>query len=383
MFESLTTSQLQHYWWIIIAVLGASFVALTFVQGGQTLIGQIAKKDSERSVLINAIGRRWDLTFTTLVVFGGAFFASFPLFYSTSFGGAYWVWMIILFSFIIQAVSYEYRNKAGNFLGKKTYDIFLLINGIIATVFIGTAVGTFFTGSHFIIDKVAIADLNQGVSRWTMPTHGLEAVLSLTNLSLGLAVFFLARVLGGMYFLFAIDDVSLKERTQKILKVCSVAFLVFFLLFLGLILTKEGFAVHPENGVIYMEPYKYFHNLIQMPVVLVILLAGVVLVLYGIFKGVFKGHGSSFWWTGSGALLAVIALFLIAGFNNTAYYPSVADLQSSLTIENSSSSRFTLIVMSYVSLFVPVVIIYVAYAWRSMIKEKVTAADVENDTMSY
>ncbi len=383
MFESLTTLQLQHYWWIIISILAASFVSLTFVQGGQTLIGQIAKKDSERSVLINAIGRRWDLTFTTLVVFGGAFFASFPLFYSTSFGGAYWVWMIILFSFIIQAVSYEYRNKAGNFLGKKTYDIFLVINGIIATVFIGTAVGTFFTGSHFIIDKAAIADLNQGVSKWTLPTHGLEAVLSITNLSLGLAVFFLSRVLGGMYFLFAVDDVELKAKTQKVIKLCSVAFLVFFLLFLGLILTKEGFAVNPDTKEVYMEPYKYLLNLIQMPVVLVILLVGVVLVLFGIFKGVFKGEGSSFWWTWGGTILTVIALFLVAGFNNTAYYPSVADLQSSLTIQNSSSSRITLIVMSYVSLFVPVVIIYVAYAWKSMIKEKVSVADVENDPMSY
>lgn len=383
MFESLTIFQLQHYWWIIISVLAASFVFLTFVQGGQTMISQIAKKDSDRSVLINSIGRRWDLTFTSLVVFGGAFFASFPLFYSTSFGGAYWVWMIILFSFIIQAVSYEYRSKAGNFLGKKTYDAFLTINGVIATIFIGTAVGTFFTGSNFVIDKIAIIDLNRGVSMWTMPTHGLEAVLSITNLSLGLAVFFLARVLGGMYFMFTIEDDILKRRAQKLLKLCSVAFLVFFLLFLGLILAKDGFAVNPETKEVYMEPYKYLHNLIEMPIVLVTLLLGVVLVLFGLFKGAIRGDVYSFWWTGGGAFLAVVSLFLIAGFNNTAYYPSVADLQSSLTIENSSSSKFTLTVMSYVSLFVPVVIIYVAYCWKALLKDKVSTEDIEKDSMSY
>jgi cytochrome d ubiquinol oxidase subunit II len=269
MFESLSTLALQHYWWILISVLGAAFVFLTFVQGGQTLIGQLSKNETERTLLINAIGRRWDLTFSSLTVFGGAFFASFPLFYATSFGGAYWVWMIILFSFIVQAVSYEYRNKAGNFLGQKTYDTFLVINGVIATVLIGAAVGTFFTGSNFIIEKANIANIGSGVSSWTKGTHGLEAIWAtyngypsfIVNLSLGLAVLFLSRVLGGMYFMFAIDNASLKESAQKAIKKCAILFLVFFLLFLGLILTKQGFAVNPDTGEIFLEKFKYLHNL--------------------------------------------------------------------------------------------------------------------------
>jgi len=391
MFESMSTLGLQQYWWVLISILAAAFVFLTFVQGGQTLISQLAKNEKERALLINSIGRRWDLTFTSLVVFGGAFFASFPLFYSTSFGGAYWVWMIILFSFIIQAVSYEYRNKAGNFLGQKTYDTFLVINGIIATVLIGAAVGTFFTGSNFIIDKINIVNLSSGVSKWTTPTHGLEAVWAtfngypsfLVNLSLALAVFFLSRVLGAMYFLFSVDNKDVIERTTRMLKKCSVMFLVFFLLFLGLILTKEGFAVNPDTKAIFMEKYKYLHNLLDMPMVLIILLVGVVLVLFGIFKGAFKTSSNAFWFAGAGVVLTVMALIMIAGFNNTSYYPSVADLQSSLTIENSSSSRFTLVVMSYVSLAMPFVIGYVFIAWRSLTRKKITIEEIENDKMSY
>ncbi len=382
MFEALSTSALQHYWWILIAVLGAAFVFLTFVQGGQTLIGQLAKNEKERNMLINSIGRRWDLTFSSLVVFGGAFFASFPLFYSTSFGGAYWVWVLILFSFIIQAVSYEYRNKAGNFLGQKTYDIFLVINGVVATILIGAAVGTFFTGSNFIVNKINITAF-KGVSYWTVPTHGLEAALNITNLSLGLAVFFLSRVLGNMYFLWTIDNADIKERAVKMLRKCSIVFLVFFLLFLGLILTADGFAVNPDTKEVFMESYKYLNNLLAMPLVLIIMLLGVVLVLFGIFKGAFKGADGAFWWTGGGAFLAVFALFLLAGFNNTSFYPSVADLQSSLTIENASSSRFTLITMSYVSLAVPFVIAYIWYAWRSLTRKKITSEEIENDNMSY
>jgi len=390
MFESISTIGLQHYWWILISILGASFVFLTFVQGGQTLIAQLSKNKKEQNLLINAIGRRWDLTFTSLVVFGGAFFASFPLFYSTSFSGAYWVWMIILFSFIIQAVSYEYRNKAGNFLGEKTYDIFLIINGIIATVLIGAAVGTFFTGSNFVVDKVNIVN-NGAVSSWTVPTHGLEAIWAtyngypsfLVNLSLALAVFFLSRVLGGMYFLFSVDNKEIIGRTTKMLKKCSVIFLIFFLLFLGLILTKEGFAVNPDTKEIFLEKYKYLHNLLEMPVVLIILLLGGVLVLFGIFKGAFKASRNAFWFTGMGTVLAVMALFMIAGFNNTSFYPSVADLQSSLTIENASSSRFTLIVMSYVSILMPFVIGYIFYVWRAMTRTKISIKEIENDKMSY
>ncbi len=382
MFEALSLSQLQQYWWILISILGAAFVFLTFVQGGQTLIGQLAKNDTERSMLINSIGRRWDITFTSLVVFGGAFFASFPLFYSTSFGGAYWVWMIILFSFIIQAVAYEFRSKAGNFLGKKTYDVFLVINGVIATILIGVAVGTFFTGANFIVEKIEITEAN-AVSKWTKPTHGLEAVLNITNLSLALAVFFLARVLGGMYFIFSVDDNNLKNRTVKMLKRCSVFFLIFFLLFLGLIFTAKGFAVNPETKEVFQEKYKYFHNLIQMPIVMIIMIVGVLLVLFGIFKGVIKKHDKAFWWTGAGAFLAVFSLFLIVGFNNTAFYPSVEDWQSSLTIENASSSKFTLVTMSYVSLAVPFVIAYIGYAWRSLTRKKINKEDIEKDSMSY
>ncbi|MBN2662740.1 MAG: cytochrome d ubiquinol oxidase subunit II [Bacteroidales bacterium] len=390
MFEALSTSVLQHYWWIIVSILAAGFVFLTFVQGGQTMIGQIAKNDSERSMLINSLGRRWDLTFTTLVTFGGAFFASFPLFYSTSFGGAYWVWILILFSFIIQAVSYEYRTKEGNFLGTKTFDIFLVLNGVLSTVLIGAAVGTFFTGSNFVIDRNLITE-SQAVSQWTTGTHGLEAIWAtyngypsfIVNLSLGLAVLFLSRVLGGMYFMFSIDSKEIKQRVTKALKKCSVMFLVFFLLFVGLILTKQGFAVDPDTKIVSLEKFKYLHNLLQMPIVLIIFLVGVVLVLFGIFKGAFKGDDKAFWWTGAGSLLAVLALFLLAGFNNTSYYPSVADLQSSLTIENSSSSRFTLVTMGYVSLAVPFVVAYIWYAWRALTRKKIDKEDIENDSMSY
>lgn len=390
MFEALSTSVLQHYWWIIVSILAAGFVFLTFVQGGQTLIGQIAKNDSERAMLINSLGRRWDLTFTTLVTFGGAFFASFPLFYSTSFGGAYWVWILILFSFIIQAVSYEYRTKEGNFLGTKTFDTFLVLNGVLSTVLIGAAVGTFFTGSNFVIDRNLITE-SQAVSQWTTGTHGLEAVWAtyngypsfIVNLSLGLAVLFLARVLGGMYFMFSIDNEEIKQRLIKALKKCSIMFLVFFLLFVGLIFTKQGFAVDPDTKIVSLEKFKYLHNLLQMPIILVVFLVGVVLVLFGIFKGAFKGDEKAFWWTGAGSLLAVLALFLLAGFNNTSYYPSVADLQSSLTIENSSSSRFTLVTMGYVSLAVPFVIAYIWYAWRALTRKKIDKEDIENDSMSY
>ena len=393
MFEALSTSVLQHYWWIIISILAGSFVFLSFVQGGQTLIGELADNETEKSMLINSIGRRWDVTFTNLTVFGGAFFASFPLFYSTSFGGAYWVWILILFSFIIQAVSYEYRNKAGNFLGQKTYDTFLFLNGLLATILIGTAVATFFTGSHFIIDKANITNLGHGVSSWTKPTHGLEAIWDtfngypnfIVNLSLGLAVFFLSRVLGGLYFLFSIDhgEKELIERIQKALKRCSALFLAFFLLFLGLLLTKQGFAVDPNTKEVFLEKFKYLHNLLHMPLVLIFFLIGVVMVLWGLYKGTFKTSDKAFWFTGIGTLLTVMSLFMIAGFHNTAFYPSVDDLNSSLTIENASSSRFTLVVMSYVSLAVPFVIAYIYYAWRALTRKKITKDEIEKDTMSY
>jgi cytochrome bd ubiquinol oxidase subunit II len=384
MFNNMSYETLQAYWWIIVSLLAALFVFLMFVQGGQTLLKQLSKTDMERSLLVNSIGRKWDLTFTTLVTFGGAFFASFPLFYSTSFGGAYWVWTLILFSFIIQAVSYEYRTKASNFLGRKTYDTFLFINGVLAPVLVGAAVGTFFTGSAFSVDRMNITNIADPViSRWETATHGLEAALNITNLSLGLALLFLSRVLAMLYFINNIDNENIIKRSAKKLKLCSSAFLVFFLLFVGLILTKEGFAVDPDTKLVFMEKFKYLHNLIEMPIVLVLFLIGVVGVLYGIFLGAFKTSPKGIWFAGTGTVLTVLAVLMLAGFNNTAFYPSTFDLQSSLTIENASSSKYTLTAMSWVSLLVPVVIAYIWYAWKSLSKNKVSEADIENDSMKY
>ncbi len=384
MFENMTHLALQQYWWIIISLLGALLVFLMFVQGGQTLVSQLAKTSTERKILYNSVGRRWDITFTTLVTFGGAFFASFPLFYSTSFGGAYWVWMLILFSFIIQAVSYEYRTKPENFLGEKTYNTFLFINGLVATILIGIVVGTFFTGSDFSIDKLRLTESgNNVISQWKGSAHGLEAALNLTNLSLGLAIFTLSRVLGSLYFINNVDNKVIVHRASQLLKLCAIAFLVFFLLFTGRILTSEGFAVNPETQEVFMEKYKYLHNLIQMPVVMVIFLLGVVGVLAGIYMGAFKKSGKGIWLAGAGTILAVFSIFLLAGFNNTAFYPSTYDLQSSLTIQNASSSKYTLTVMSYVSLLVPFVIAYIWYAWKSLNKKKINEEDISNDDMAY
>jgi cytochrome d ubiquinol oxidase subunit II len=385
MFENLSHLALQQYWWLIIAVLGAILVFMMFVQGGQTLIRQIASDETERSMLINTIGKKWDLTFTTLVTFGGAFFASFPLFYSTSFGGAYWVWMLILFSFIIQAVSYEFRTKPENLLGKKTYDTFLLINGVLGTILIGAAVGTFFTGSEFSVDKMRIAGGGESniISQWENTTRGLEAALNITNLALGLSVFFLARILGLLYFMNSIKDESIYEKSRKHLLYNTIPFLVLFLLFVGLILTKDGFAVNPNTKEVFMEPFKYLHNLIQMPLVLIIFLIGVVLVLTGIFMGFVKKSIYGIWYTGAGTMAVVLALFLIAGYNNTAFYPSTFDLQSSLTIENSSSSHYTLTAMSYVSLMVPFIIAYIAYAWKSLTNKKIDRQEIETTIDKY
>ena len=384
MFENISHLALQQYWWIIISLLGSLLVFLMFVQGGQTLVSQLAKTSTERKILFNSVGRKWDLTFTTLVTFGGAFFASFPLFYSTSFGGAYWVWMLILFSFIIQAVSYEYRTKPENFLGEKTYNTFLFINGLVATILIGIVVGTFFTGSDFSIDKLRLTESgNNVISQWKGTAHGLEAALNLTNLSLGLAIFTLSRVLGSLYFINNVDNKVLVHRASQLLKFCSIAFLVFFLLFMGLILTGEGFAVNPETQEVFMEKYKYFHNLIQMPVVMVIFLLGVVGVLAGIYMGAFKKSGKGIWFAGIGTILTIFSIFLLAGFNNTAFYPSTYDLQSSLTIQNASSSKYTLTVMSYVSLLVPFVIAYIWHAWKSLNKKKINEEDIQNDDMAY
>ena len=384
MFENLTHLELQQYWWVIVSLLGSILVFMMFVQGGQMLINQIGKTKNERTMLINAVGRKWDLTFTTLVTFGGAFFASFPLFYSTSFSGAYWIWLLILFSFIIQAVSYEYRTKPNNFLGEKTFNTFLFINGVLATTLIGIVVGTFFTGSEFSIEKLRITNLNNPViSQWEASTRGLEAVWNIFNLSLGLSIFFLSRLLGALYFINTIENEKLVNNAVKQMKINIVPFLFVFLLFVGLLLTKQGFAVDPDTGIILIEKHKYFNNLIQMPVVLIILLIGVIGIIGGFYITIFRKSRKGIWISGLGAISTVFAVFLVAGFTYTAYYPSTYDLQSSLTIQNSSSSHYTLTVMSYVSLLVPFVILYIAYAWKSMNVRRISEEEMNEEEHKY
>lgn len=372
---------LQQYWWLVVSLLGALLVFLLFVQGGQSLLFTIGKTELQQKMLLNSTGRKWEFTFTTLVTFGGAFFASFPLFYSTSFGGAYWVWMLILACFVIQAVSYEYQSKKGNLLGKKTYQVFLLLNGILGPILLGTAVGTFFNGAEFIVNKGQMTDITMPViSTWANPWHGLEAALVFWNVCLGLAVFFLARVQALLYFINNIDDKEIVERCRKHLVIETALFLVFFLVFLVHLLLADGFAVNPDTKEVYMQPYKYFINLIEMPVVLVVLLTGIVGVLYGIVRTLLsKGWNKGIWFCGTGTVLTVLALLLCAGWNNTAFYPSIADLQSSLTIQNSSSSPFTLKVMSYVSILVPFVLAYIFYAWRSLDLHKITEKEMDSE----
>ncbi|MBN3034224.1 MAG: cytochrome d ubiquinol oxidase subunit II [Bacteroidales bacterium] len=376
MFEQLSHTALQHYWWIIISLLAGILVFLMFVQGGQTLIYALGRNETHRRMIVNSLGRKWEFTFTTLVTFGGAFFASFPLFYSTSFGGAYWVWMAILFAFVIQAVSYEFRSKRGNFLGKKTYETFLWINGALGTILLGTAVGTFFTGSQFYV-----SDLN--FSEWMGPAHGLEAVLNPHNVLLGLAVFFLARTLGTLYLQNNIEDEPLQDRIAQKLPFQAIPFLLFFLAWLIWLMLIRGFAFDPATGEVFREPFKYFHNLIQMPVNTLILLAGIAGVLAGIYLGIFKRSRKGIWFSGAGTILTVFALFILAGFNHTAFYPSTYDLQSSLTIRNASSSHYTLTAMSYVSLLVPFVLAYIWYAWRSINKKRINASEMEQEFHSY
>lgn len=375
---------LQHYWWFIISLLGALLVFLLFVQGGQTLIYTLGKTELERTMLINALGRKWEFTFTTLVTFGGAFFASFPLFYSTSFGGAYWVWMAILFCFIVQAISYEFRSKPNNFLGQRTYEVFLYINGLLGTILLGTAVATFFTGSMFSVDKMNLTDVNNPViSSWETPWHGLEAALNLHNLALGLAVFFLARTLAILYFMNHVNHNAIFERAKKHLLYNALPFVVLFLVFVIWLMLRDGFAVNPSDGTVFMEKYKYLHNLIQMPVILIVFLVGVLLVLWGIAKSLISTYTKGIWFTGAGAVLAVLALFLIAGWNNTAYYPSTFNLQHSLTIFNSSSSKFTLTVMSFVSLLIPFVVAYIWYAWKSINVKQIDEDEMKSESHVY
>ena len=366
--ETSTYIFLQHYWWFLISLLGGLLVFLLFVQGGQSLLFQLGKTETQRQLLLESTGKKWELTFTTLVTFGGAFFASFPLFYSTSFGGAYWVWMLILLCFVLQAVSYEYQMRKGNLLGKKTYRIFLLINGIAGPVLLGTAVGTFFNGAEFIVNKEQLSILSMPViSQWATPWHGLEAVLNIWNVCLGIAVFFLARVLAILYFMNNIDDESIRSQSWNRLLPESIAFLLFFLAFLAHWLIADGFAVNPDTQEIFMQPYKYALNLLEMPYVTGILLVGVILVLWGIGKTYLNpSYREGIWFSGTGTVLTVLALLLCAGWNHTAYYPSISDLQSSLTLQNSCSSPFTLKVMSYVSILIPFVLAYIFYAWRAI-----------------
>lgn len=379
MFEQLSHLALQQYWWLIISLLGAILVFMMFVQGGQTLIYSLGKTSDEQRMIMNSLGRKWELTFTTLVTFGGAFFASFPLFYSTSFGGAYYVWMLILLCFVIQAVSYEYRAKPANFLGSKTFEAFLFINGALGTILLGTAVGTFFTGAPFSVDKLNLTQTyNAAISRWETPFHGLEAVLNYRNVMLGLSVFFLARILGAMYLINHIDHDAIRQRGFKQVLYNTIGFLPAFLIFLISTLLADGFGVNPETSVVSMVPYKYLHNLIEMPLVALILLAGVVMVLLGIYKSVFQKQFKAIWYAGAGTVLTVLALFLIAGYNNTSFYPSVYNLQHSLTIRNASSSHYTLSVMSYVSLAVPFVIAYIYYAWKSLDKKKMNVSELSD-----
>ena len=376
---------LQHYWWFVVSLLGALLVFLLFVQGGNSLLFCLGKTEEQKKMMINSTGRKWEFTFTTLVTFGGAFFASFPLFYSTSFGGAYWLWMIILFSFVLQAVSYEFQSKAGNLLGKTTYRTFLVINGVVGPVLLGGAVATFFTGSNFYINKGNIADAAMPViSQWANGWHGLDALLNPWNVVLGLAVVFLARSLGARYFFNNINEDDLVKRCRRALWGNTALFLVFFLAFVIRTLLADGYAVRPETGEVFMEPYKYLTNFLQMPVVLLVFLVGVVAVLWGIIRTLWKpAFDKGIWFAGAGTVLTVLALLLVAGYNNTAYYPSTHDLQSSLTLANSCSSQFTLKVMAYVSILVPFVLAYIFYAWRSIDNRKIDAKEMEEGGHAY
>ena len=377
----MTYEFLQSYWWFLVSLLGALLVFLMFVQGANTLIFCLGKTAEERRLIVNSTGRKWEFTFTTLVTFGGAFFASFPLFYSTSFGGAYWLWMIILFSFVVQAVSYEFQNKLGNFLGAKTFQICLVVNGVVGPLLLGGAVATFFDGSNFLIDKGNITNgLQPVISRWANASHGLDALLDPWNVVLGLAVFMLARILGMLYVKSNIDHPAIIERCTKQLPLNAVLFLIFFLPFLIHVLLMDGYAYTEGNGAITAESMKYLHNLLDTPCLLVILLIGIVLVLWGILKAATSvAYRRGIWLAGIGTVLTVLVLFLMAGWNGTAYYPSNIDSQSSLTIANSCSSEFTLRTMAIVSLLIPFVLAYIVYAWRAIDQKSLTIEEIQDD----
>ncbi len=381
----MTYAFMQHYWWFLVSLLGALLVFLMFVQGANSMIFSLSSDETERKMLINSTGRKWEFTFTTLVTFGGAFFASFPLFYSTSFGGAYWLWMIILFSFVLQAVSYEFQNKLGNIFGPRLFQWFLIINGIVGPLLLGGAVATFFNGSNFVIDKDNIIDSMQPIiSRWANDSNGLDALLDPWNLIFGLSVFFLARMLGGLYIINNVADDQLRANARKALVGATITFLVLFLAFLVRTLLKDGFAYDPATGVVFLEPMKYLHNLLDMWYVLIVFLAGVVALLYAVVRTVREAdYIKGIWPAGIGVVLVVLCLLLCAGWNNTAYYPSNADIASSLTIVNSCSSEFTLRTMTYVSFIIPFVLAYIVYAWWSIDKKKIDREEIASDDHAY
>lgn len=379
----MTYEFLQSYWWVLVSLLGGLLVFLMFVQGANLNLGNRLLSDSQKRLIINSTGRKWELTFTTLVTFGGAFFASFPLFYSTSFGGAYWVWVLLLITFVFQAVSYEFCHKKENLLGVQSFRIALMANGFLAPFLVGTAVGTFFTGSDFTVNKVAIADASSPViSTWGNGWHGLEALGQYHAVLMGCALVFLTAILGALYILNNVNDDAIHSQMRRSIKIATGPFLLFFVTWAVILMLRDGFAVDGA-GVVAMEPYRYLHNLLQMPVVLVMLFAGVVLVVTGIIKGGWSSSRKGIWFAGAGTVLVVMAVFFLAGFNGTAYYPSCTDLQSSLTIANSSSSRFTLQVMFWVSLLIPFVLAYISYAWQQMDRGKISSADIESTNDKY
>lgn len=375
----MTYDFLQHYWCFLVSLLGALLVFLLFVQGANSMVRSLGYNEEGRRLIINSTGRKWELTFTTLVTFGGAFFASFPLFYSTSFGGAYWLWMAILFTFVLQAVSYEFQNKLGNLLGANTFQWFLIINGLVGPLLLGAAVATFFEGSNFIVEKGNLIDAESFtpiISRWANVSHGLDALINPWVLVFGLAVMFLARVLGTLYIINNVNDEDIRSRASVRLIGAAIPFLILFVAYLVHLLLKDGYAYNDE-GVIFMEPYKYLTNFIDMWYLTILLLVGVVLVLYAIGKTIIsKDYIQGIWPAGIGVVLVVLPLLLMSAWNHTAYYPSTADLQSSLTLVNSCSSEFTLRTMFYVSLLIPFVLAYIAYAWYSLDKKKLDKEDI-------
>ena len=377
----MTYTFLQHYWWFIVSLLGALLVFLMFVQGANSMIRSLGWTDEGRRLVINSTGRKWEFTFTTLVTFGGAFFASFPLFYSTSFGGAYWLWMIILFTFVLQAVSYEFQNKLGNLLGPRTFQFFLVLNGLVGPLLLGGAVATFFEGSNFIVEKGNIIDaaaVTPIISRWANASHGLDALLNPWVLVFGLAVVFLARTLGTLYVMNNVADEDIRSRGSVRLIGTAVPFVLLFVAYLVHLLLKDGYA-YTADGTIVVEPMKYLHNLLDMPLVAAALLVGIVLVLWGIARNTFQSKNDGIWHAGVGTVITVLCLLLTAGWNHTAFYPSTADLQSSLTIENASSSYFTLNTMFYVSLLIPFVLAYIVYCWRKIDARKLTREEITSD----